>query len=87
MNQFKILFALIVAGTLSFTYGSNSDKLTAIIAKYEAARSYKFDKYETVENTIKYYQKEADFAKKLKNELVNVSEEGLTKSEKISKEL
>jgi len=87
MNQFKILFALIVTGTLSFTYGSNSDKLTAIIARYEAARSYKFDKYETVENTIKYYQKEADFAKKLKNELVNVSEEGLTKSEKISKEL
>ena len=35
----------------------------AIIAKYEAERDYDFKWNESVENTAKYYQNEADFSK------------------------
>lgn len=66
---------------------SNSDKLHTIIAKYEAERNYDFKKSASVENTIKYYQAESDFAKSLKSELEKVDVQGLSESEKISREL
>ncbi len=88
MKNFKILLSLIVLlGILSFLKMSNSEKLSAIIEKYETEREYDFEWNESVENTAKYYQAEAEFAKKLKNELEQVSNEGLSESELISKEL
>ena len=88
MKNFKILLSLIVLfGILSFLKMSNSEKLSAIIEKYETEREYDFEWNESVENTVKYYQAEAEFAEKLKNELEQVSNEGLSESELISKEL
>jgi uncharacterized protein (DUF885 family) len=87
MKSFRPLLVIFSLGLLSFQPLSDSDELNAIIAKYEADREYEFDSYESVENTAKYYQAEADFSKKLKAELEQVSEEGLSETEKISKEL
>ncbi|MEH6535000.1 MAG: DUF885 domain-containing protein [Psychroserpens sp.] len=87
MKSFRYLLIIICLGLLSFQPLSNSDKLNAIIAKYEAERDHGFKMNESVESTIKYYQAEADFAKNLKEELETVSEEGLSETEKISREL
>ncbi|MEZ4797267.1 MAG: DUF885 domain-containing protein [Flavobacteriaceae bacterium] len=87
MKSFRPLLVIFCLGLLSFQKFSNSDKLNAIIETYEAEREYDFDPYESVENTAKYYQAEADFSRKLKEELEQVSEEGLSESEKISREL
>lgn len=87
MKNFKILCVVVLMGILSFTKFSDSDKLNAIIQKYEAKRDYDFEKNESLENTIKYYQAEADFSRDLMEELDLVSVEGLSKTEQISKEL
>ena len=87
MKRLRILLVILFLGLQSFQQFSDSDKLNAIIKKYEADREYGFKRYTTAENTIKWYQAESDFAKKLKEELVKISEEGLSESEKISKEL
>ncbi|TVZ57938.1 uncharacterized protein (DUF885 family) [Flavobacteriaceae bacterium MAR_2010_105] len=87
MKSFKLLLVIFCFGMLSFQVPSNSDKLSAIIATYEAERDYDFEWSESVESTAKYYQAEADFSKKLKEELEQVSEEGLSETEKISRAL
>ena len=87
MRSIKIVCALLLVITLGFKNVSNSEKLSAIIAKYEAEREYDFEWNESVENTAKYYQAEADFAQELMAELKEVSNEGLSESEQISKEL
>jgi uncharacterized protein (DUF885 family) len=87
MKSFRPLLVIFCVGLLSFQQPSDSDELNSIIAKYEADREYEFDSYESVENTAKYYQAEAEFSKKLKEELEQVSEDGLSETEKISKEL
>jgi len=87
MKKFKLFFVVVLLGILSFKQFSDVDKLTAIIAKYETERAYDFDTSESVENTIKYYQAEADFSKELKVELESVSAEGLSKTDQISREL
>jgi uncharacterized protein (DUF885 family) len=87
MKYFKPLLIFVLLGIFSFKPSSDSDKLNAIIEKYEAERDYDFEVYESVENTAKYYQEEADFAKILKGELETVSEEDLSKTEQISKNL
>jgi len=87
MKSFRPLLVILCFGLLSFQPLSDSDELNAIIAKYDADRDYDFKWNESVENTAKYYQAEADFAKSLKSELEKVSEEGLSETEKISREL
>ncbi|TJY37889.1 DUF885 domain-containing protein [Pontimicrobium aquaticum] len=87
MKLLKYLVVFVLFGILAFKASSNSDKLNDIIAKYEADRNYDFKRNESVENTIKYYQEESDFAKSLKAELEKVSVEGLSESEQISREL
>ncbi|WP_179347950.1 DUF885 domain-containing protein [Winogradskyella pacifica] len=87
MNNFKSLVIILCLGLLSVQSLSNSDKLNAIIAKYETQRDYEFKPNKSVENTIKYHNAEADFAELLKKKLEQISEEGLSESEKISKEL
>lgn len=87
MKSFKPLVIIFCFALFSFQPLSDSDKLNTIIARYEADRDYDFDRYESVENTAKYYKAEADFSKKLKEELEQISEKGLTETEKISREL
>lgn len=87
MKRFKLYYLLTFLVILSFKPESDSDKLNAIIAKYEAERAYGFKRYESVENTIKYHQAEADFAIEIKEELETISIENLSETEKISREL
>lgn len=89
MKNIRTFILLISIGLLfiSFQKPSNSGELTEIIAAFEAERTYKFKRNESVESTILYFQAEADFASDLKEKLEKVSETGLTESEKISKEL
>ena len=64
-----------------------SDKLNAIIEEYESEREYEFKRNESVENTIKYHQAEADFAKEIIEKLEMISVDGLSETEIISREL
>ncbi|MCX7551927.1 DUF885 domain-containing protein [Xanthomarina sp. F2636L] len=61
--------------------------LEDVIKRYETERTYDFEPYESVDNTAKFYQNEANFSKELQQELLKVNKEGLTESEKISLEL
>jgi len=87
MKSFKLLFVFILVGFFSSGQESDSEKLNAIIAKYEAEREYDFERNTSFENTVKYHQAEAEFAKEIKKELESVSDDGLKETEKISKEL
>ena len=87
MKNFKFLLIFVLLGLFSFIPMSDSDKLNVIIAKYEAERNYDFKRNESVENTAKYYKNEAEFAKNLKEELEQVPQEGLSKTEQISRNL
>ncbi len=87
MNVFKFLYAFALLGFLSFKNNPDSDKLRAIIERYETERIYNFNRFESVENTIKYYEAEADFSKKLKEELELISDISLSESEQISRAL
>jgi uncharacterized protein (DUF885 family) len=87
MKYLGVLVVVFTIGLLSFQPLSNLEKLNAIISQYEAKREYDFNRYESLENTVKYYQAEANISKKLKKELEQVAEEGLSDTEKNSKEL
>ncbi|TXE19356.1 DUF885 domain-containing protein [Psychroserpens burtonensis] len=87
MRRSRYLLVIICFGFLSFQSLSDSEKLKVIISKYETERNYGFERNSSVENTIKYHQAEADFAKGLSLELEKILDEGLSETEKISKEL
>jgi uncharacterized protein (DUF885 family) len=89
MKSFRPFLVILCLGLFSFQSlsDSDSDELNVIIATYEAERDYEFEWNESVENTAKYYQAEAEFSKRLKDKLEKVSEEGLSETEKISREL
>ena len=83
----KKLILLLLFIPLVFSCSKESDKLNAIIEKYEAEREYEFKRNESVENTIKYHQAEADFAKEIIEKLEMISVDGLSETEIISREL
>ena len=83
----KKLILLLMFIQLIFSCSKESDKLNEIIEKYEAERDYKFKRNESVENTIKYHQAEADFAKEIIEKLEMISVGELSESEIISREL
>lgn len=87
MRDLKFLYVFISLSFLSFKQTSDSETLSKIIKEYEAEREYDFERNESIENTIKYYKAEADFSKKLKDKLELVSEEALSETEQISREL
>ena len=87
MKKLILLFVVVLFGIFSFKQTSDSDKLNAIIKKYEAEREYEFKRNESVENTIKYHQAEADFAKEIIEKLEMISVDGLSETEIISREL
>ena len=72
---------------LFLSCSKESDKLNAIIEEYESEREYEFKRNESVENTIKYHQAEADFAKEIIEKLEMISVDGLSETEIISREL
>ncbi|WP_225035161.1 DUF885 domain-containing protein [Winogradskyella sp. SM1960] len=87
MKYLRALVFIMYLGLLSFQSRSDSDTLNPIIKTYETEREYDFKPFESVENTIKYYKAEALFAENLKKELEQISDDELSESEKISKEL
>lgn len=87
MKNFRLCSLIGLIGCLSFGQVSDSDKLNAIIAEYESDRDYEFKRNESVENTAKYHRAEADFAEQLIDKIKSVSVEGLSETEKISREL
>ena len=87
MKTFKLFGFVILLCLVGCDNTSSSDQLKSIIATYEKDREYDDERTESVENTIKYYQAESDFAQQLKEELEQVSTEGLSETEKISREL
>ena len=83
----KKLFLILVFVQLFVCCSRESNKLNEIIKEYESERVYEFNRNESVENTIKYHQAEADFAKKIIKKLEMISDEKLSESEVISREL
>ena len=83
----KKLILLLLFIPIVFSCSKESDKLNAIIKKYETKREYEYKRNKSVENTIKYHQAEANFAKKIIEELEMISLRGLSESEIISREL
>ncbi len=84
MKKFYLLLLFI---PLFLSCSKESDKLNAIIEEYESEREYEFTRNESVENTIKYHQAEADFAKEIIEKLEMISVDGLSETEIISREL
>ena len=72
---------------LFLSCSKESDKLNAIVEEYESEREHEFKRNESVENTIKYHQVEADFAKEIIEKLEMISVDGLSETEIISREL
>lgn len=87
MRKFRLFCVFTLLGLLSFGQVTNSEKLHVIIETYEAERKYDYNWNDSIENTIKYYQAEAEFSEKLKESLSSVSTEGLSESEQISRDL
>ena len=83
----KKLLLILLFIPLVFSCSKESDKLNAIIEEYESEREHEFKRSESVENTIKYHQVEADFAKEIIEKLEMISVDGLSETEIISREL
>ena len=87
MKIIKLFGLILLISFSSCKNGSTNTNLKSIIAEYDTFRKYEFDRYSSVENTIKYYQAESDFATNLKEKLALISVESLSETDKISAEL
>ena len=87
MRIIKLFGLILLISFSSCKNGSTNTNLKSIIAEYDTFRKYEFDRYSSVENTIKYYQAESDFATNLKEKLALISVESLSETDKISAEL
>ena len=87
MKIIKLFGLFIFLSFIACKSTTSSEQLELLIAKYEKPREYDFKRGESVENTIKYYEAEAAFAKELIAEIEKVSSEKLSETDKISREL
>ena len=87
MKLYKFLAVLLLFFFLSCEKQTSRNTLSEIISKYDQKIKHEFDPYASLENNNKFHQLEVENAQNLIDELKLVSEEGLTESEKISKEL
>ena len=87
MKIIKLFGLALLLSFFACTKPSSSDQLNSLIAEYEKPREYDFEMNESVENTIKYYQAESDYSKELKGKIEEISTEGLSETEQISREL
>jgi len=87
MKIIKLFGLLLLISFSACKNNSSSDQLQSIINEYEKPREYDFNRNESAENTIKYYQEESDFAAKLKEKLASVSVGDLSETDEISREL
>ena len=87
MKATKLFAIALLLSFIACKQETPSDQLKTIIQEYEKPREYDFNRTESVENTIKYYQAESDFSVKLKEKLTAVSPTNLSETDKISREL
>jgi len=87
MKIIKLFGFLVLVSFVACKKTSSNEQLKLLIATYEKHREYDFKRNESVENTIKYYQAEAEFAKNMKAELQQVATKNLSETDKISQEL
>lgn len=87
MKNLKSLCILICFAGISLTSAQAKNDLAKIIEVYETQRDYKFNPFESVENTNKYYKLEADFATEMIQKINTISLDALSESDKISREL
>ena len=87
MKTFNLFGLILLISFSSCKKESTDTDLKSIIAEYEKFRVHEFDINGSVENTIRYYQAESDFATNLKEKLDLVSLENLSETDKISAEL
>jgi len=87
MKIIKLFGLFLLLSFVSCKNNSASEQLEMLIAKHEKSRAYDFKRGESLESTIKYYTAESEFAEKLKTELEALSIEGLSETDKISREL
>lgn len=84
-NYIFLLFSF--TSMVFYAQTTPSQQLQAIIAIYEKPREYNFKVEESVKNTNKFYQDEANFSKHLKSQLDTLSTQGLSETENISRAL
>lgn len=87
LKNLKTLCFLICFACISLTTAQTKNELAKIIEAYETQRDYKFNPFESVENTNKYYKLEADFAAKMIQKINTISSENLSENDRISREL
>ena len=87
MKKIKLLGLILLISFSSCKNKTTDNDLKSIIAEYEKFRVHEFDINGSVENTIRYYQAESDFATNLKEKLASISTEELSETDKISAEL
>ncbi|MCK0158337.1 DUF885 domain-containing protein [Cellulophaga sp. F20128] len=82
-----LILTLLLLDFTVFAQHKDSNQLAEIIKTYEKERTYDFNRFESVENTIAYYQKESDFAEKLIGDIAAINPKSLSETENISLEL
>ena len=87
MKIIKLFGLLVLLSFVACKETTLSEQIHVLIANYEKPREYDFKRNESLESTIKFYTVEAEFAEKLKAELEKVSTEGVSETDKISREL
>ncbi len=87
MKIIKLFGLILVLSFAACKNTSSTEQLELLIAKHEKSREYDFKRGESLESTTKYYAAESEFAKNLKTELEALSTEGLSETDKISREL
>lgn len=86
-STYFLLFLLLFPAALFSQAQTSSAELAKIIKSVETHKSYDRNRYPLGLFTEELYRKEAEFAGKKLQELKSVSSQGLSESEKISKEL
>lgn len=87
MRTSKLLMLFFLMSIFACKKESATDLLQNAIKEYETQREYDFNSRESVENTMKYYQAESDFATQLKEKLAKIDATTLSETDKISLEL
>ena len=87
LNSLLLVAVFLIAASFINPPVSNSEKLAELIEQYESYNSYDKKKYPLGLFTPERYQKDADFAADLLEDVKSLSEEGLSETELISKAL
>ncbi len=86
MKKLTTIFFLLILAT-GYSQKKAATHLNELIKRCETERKYDFEGEESVENTVKYYQQEADFSKNILESLDSIRPDSLAETDKISLKL